>query len=101
MPQTPGDEQDKPRNRGLPSIQQARDARAEGRTRWPAPKFWAYAGMVMAIGAILHWKWSDSEIERTKQKLLADQRGVAAELGPRWLPLRARIEGWITALAKD
>jgi hypothetical protein len=95
------DEQDKSRNRGLPSIQQARDARAEGRTRWPAPKFWAYAGLVLAIGAILHWKWSDSEIERTKQKLLADQRGVAAELGPRWLPRRDRIEGWITGLAKD
>jgi hypothetical protein len=101
-PQASREEQDdKPRARGLPSIQQARDARAEGRTRWPAPKFWAYAGLVMAIGAILHWKWSDSEIERTKQKLLADQRGVAAELGPRWDPLRTRIEGWITGLAKD
>ncbi len=61
----------------------------------------AYVGLLMAVSAILHWKWSDSEIEHTKQKLLADQRGVAAELGPRWLPLRQRIEGWITALAKD
>jgi hypothetical protein len=92
---------DKPRNRGLPSIQKARDDRSEGKSRWPSPKFWAYAGLVLAISAILHWKWSDTEIERTKQKLLADQRGIAAELGPRWFPLRDRIEGWIAGLAKD
>ncbi len=93
--------EEKARNRGLPSIQEARDARAEGKTRWPSPKFWAYTGIILAISAILHWKWSDAEVERTKQKLLADQRGVAAELGPRWLPLRQRIEGWVSALAKD
>jgi hypothetical protein len=95
------DQEEQPRGRGLPSIHKARDARAEGKTRWPSPKFWAYAGLVLAISAILHWKWTDSEVERTKQKLLADQRGVAAELGPRWLPRRQRIEEWITALAKD
>jgi hypothetical protein len=94
-------DQDKPRNRGLPSIQQARDARAEGRTRWPSPKFWAYVGLVMVLSAILHWKWTDSEVEHTKQKLLANQRGVAAELAPRWDPLRQKIEGWVTGLAHD
>lgn len=92
---------DEPRNRGLPSIQQARDARAEGKTRWPSPKFWAYAALVLAISFILHWKWSGDDVKRTQAKLLADQRGVAAELGPRWLPLRQRIEGWVTALAKS
>jgi hypothetical protein len=95
------DDEDGPRNRGLPSIQQARDDRSEGKTRWPSPKFWAYAGLVLAVTAILHWKWTDSEVEHAKQKLLADQRGVAVELGPRWFPLRDRIEHWITALAKD
>jgi hypothetical protein len=94
-----GEDEQKPRGRGLRSIQQARDARATGKMQWPAPKFWAYVGLVLAIGFILHWKWSDSEVEHTRQKLLADQRGVAAELGPRWLPLRQRIEGWVTALA--
>lgn len=101
MPVSSADQEDKPRNRGLPSIQQARDARAEGKTRWPSPKFWAYVGLILAISAILHWKWTDSELERTRQKLLADQRGVAAELGPRWLPLRQRIEDWITGLARE
>ncbi len=100
MPASP-DNEEKPRARGLPSIEKAREGRAEGKARMPAPKFWAYAGLVLAIGFILHWKWSDAEIEHTKQKLLADQRGVTAELGPRWFPLRERIEGWVTGLAKD
>jgi hypothetical protein len=100
MPNAPENDQ-KPRARGLPSIQQAREGRAEGKSRWPAPKFWAYAGIVLAIGFVLRWYWSEAEIQHTKQKLLADQRGVAAGVGPRWFPLRQRIEGWITALAKD
>jgi hypothetical protein len=89
----------KARNRGLPSIQEARDARSEGRTRWPSTKFWGYAALILAVSFILHWKWTDSEVERGRQKVLADQRGVAAELGPRWLPMRDRIEKWTTALA--
>lgn len=93
--------EEKARNRGLPSIQQARDARAEGKTRWPSPKFWAYAGLILAITGILHWKATDADVERTKQRLLADQRGKVAEFGPRWFPLRQRIEGWVSALAKD
>src|SRR6185437_405727 len=95
------DKEQKPRARGLSSIEQIREGRAEGKAWLPKPKFWAYAGLILAISFILHWKWSDSEIEHTKQKLLADQRGVAAELGPRWFPLRERIEGWVTGLAKD
>jgi len=95
------DKEQKPRARGLSSIEQIREGRAEGKAWLPKPKFWAYAGLILAISFILHWKWSDSEIEHTKQKLLADQRGVAAELGPRWFPLRERIEGWVTGLAKN
>jgi hypothetical protein len=94
-------DQEKPRARGLPSIQQAREARAEGKSRWPSVKFWAYVGLVMVVMAIFYLKTTDSEVERTKQKLLADQRGVAAALAPRWLPLRQRIEGWVTELAHD
>ncbi|MFT3770067.1 MAG: hypothetical protein QM820_31955 [Minicystis sp.] len=95
------DNDQKPRNRGLPSIQEARDARSEGKSRWPSPKFWGYVGLVLAVSFILHWKWTSSEVDRGKQKLLADQRGVAAELGPRWLPLRDKIEKWTIELAKN
>jgi hypothetical protein len=96
----PGDDsEEKPRNRGLPSIQEAREARAQGKTRWPSPKFWGYVALILAVTFILNWKWTSSEVDRGKQKLLADQRGVAAELGPRWLPLRDKIEKWTVDLA--
>src|ERR1700733_14464153 len=97
---SPRGESDEPKGRGLPSIQQAREERAAGKTRWPSTKFWGYAGLIVAISAILHWKWSSGEVERTKQKLLADQRGVMAEAGPRWFPLQKRIEGWTMDLAR-
>ena len=95
------DKDQKPRTRGLPSIQEARDARAKGKTRSPSPKFWGYAALVLVVGFILQWKWTSNEVDRGKQKLLADQRGVAAELGPRWLPLRDKLEKWTTDLAKS
>ena len=89
------------RNRGLPSVREAREARADGKTRWPSTKFWGYAGLILAVTFILHWKWTSSEVERGKQKLLADQRGVAAELGPRWVPLRDKVEAWTLKLAES
>lgn len=91
----------KARNRGLRSIEEVRGARAEGKTRWPSPKSWGYVGLVLAVSFILHWKWTSSEVDRGKQKLLADQRGVSAELSPRWFPLRDKIEKWTTALADN
>lgn len=36
-----------------------------------------------------------------RSSLLAKQRAVVTELGPRWLPLREKIENWTTELAKD
>ncbi|APR79413.1 Hypothetical protein A7982_04760 [Minicystis rosea] len=53
------------------------------------------------VGFILQWKWTSNDVDRGKQKLLADQRGVAAELGPRWLPLRDKLEKWTTDLARS
>lgn len=100
MSQSSSEEQ-KPRARGLRSVQQAREARASGKQRWPSVKFWGYAALVLAVGAVLQWKWSAGEIESKRQKLMANQRAVAAELGPRWFPLRDKIEGWTMELAKD
>jgi hypothetical protein len=96
-----GEEAGQPKARGLPSIQQAREERASGKSRWPSTKFWAYVLLVLAVTLILQWKWSSGDVERTKQKLLADQRGVAAALGPRWYPLRERMESWTMDLAKS
>jgi hypothetical protein len=93
-------EEERPRARGLPAVQKARDARASGKMRWPPTKFWGYVALVLAVTGILHWKRTQGENDRTRAKLLADQRGVAKELGPRWFPLREKLEGWTTGLAK-
>jgi hypothetical protein len=90
---------DEPRARGLPSIEEARKAR--GKLRWPPAKFWGYTGLILAITFILHWKWTQGEIEHGRQELMARQRAVAVQLGPRWNPLRDKLEGWTLALAKD
>lgn len=88
-----------PRLRGLPAIAEAREARSK--MRWPSPKFWAWAAIIMAAGAILQWKWSQGEVESDRQALLARQRAMSVEMGPRWFPLRDKIEGWTLELAKD
>jgi hypothetical protein len=88
-----------PRKRGLAAVEQHREARSK--IRWPPAKFWAYTALVLAVMGILHWKWSQGELESQRQQLMAKQRAVAAELGPRWLPLRDKIERWTVDLAKD
>src|SRR5262245_17126118 len=88
-----------PRERGLPAVHRSREAR--GKFRWPPAKFWGYTGIILAISAILHWKWSQGQVESARQKLMAKQRAVAVELGPKWVGLRERVERWTTELAKD
>ncbi len=88
-----------PRERGLPSVYKAREARSK--MRWPPAKFWGYTALVLAVSAILHWKWSQGQIESARQKLMASQRAVAVELGPRWFPMRERVEGWTLDLSRS
>src|SRR5262245_46563812 len=95
------EEKEKPRARGLSSVQQAREARSSGKQRYPSGKFWAYGGLVLTIALIFHWKSSQGENDRDRQKLMAKQRAVSVELGPRWFPLRDKLEGWTTGLAKE
>lgn len=92
-------EEQKPRARGLPSIQEAREARASGKSRWPSVRFWGYTALVLILGFILRWKWLEDDNSKVRAKLLADQRGVAVEIAPRWQALRDPIEQWVTSLA--
>ena len=94
-------EEQAPRKRGLPAVHANRAARASGKIRYPSVKFWGYSALILAVGAIMQWKWSTNEVESSRQGLMAKQRAVAAELGPRWFPLREKIERWTTELAAD
>ena len=93
-------EPDARRPRGLPAIEQARLLRAT-RARFPRAKFWGYGGLILAITLILYWKYTQGENEHARQMLLAKQRSVKAELGPRWFPLRDKVERWTFDLAKE
>ena len=50
---------------------------------------------------ILHWKRSQGQLEGERQKLMAQQRLLTAELGPRWTSLRDRVERWTLELARE
>jgi hypothetical protein len=80
--------------RGLPSVGQARSDRR--RMRWFPASFWLWAVTFIGAGIIIWWKVDQGEIEEMKGELLSRQRAVVKELGPRWFPLRERIEKWTT-----
>jgi hypothetical protein len=69
--------------------------------RWPPARFWGWVAAALALSAILHWKRSQGAVESGKQALMARQRAVLQELGPKWLPMRDKIETWTLALAKS
>lgn len=86
------------RVRGLKSVQEHRETR--GKMRWPPAKYWGYAGVVIALMGIFHYKRTLSELDSVRAQLLGKQRVVKAEIEPKWAPLRDKIEGWTMALAK-
>jgi hypothetical protein len=85
--------------RGLPSVAQARADRRK--TRWLPARFWLWAGVFVGAGAIVWWKLDDGAISKMRADLLARQRDVTAELGPRWFPLRDKLEGWTAECSSE
>jgi hypothetical protein len=85
---------DEERTRGLEAIRRSREERQRG--KWPVipGRFWLWTGTILAVWAVVYYKRTQGEIESQKARIFARQRGVAAELGPRFEPLRDRIEKW-------
>jgi hypothetical protein len=83
-----------PPTRGLPSVQEARAQRK--RIRWLPTRFWLWAFVLIGAGIIVWWKLEQGEIAKMKSELLARQRAVVTELGPRWFPLRDELEKWVS-----
>lgn len=86
------------RLRGLKSVHEHRESR--GKMRWPPAKYWGWAGVVMLLMGIFHYKRTLGELDRMRTQLLGKQRFVKQELEPKWAPLRDKIEGWTQALTK-
>lgn len=59
------------------------------------PRFWAYAALFIGAGIIYWWRTEVGEVQTLRDDLMARQRTVEKDLGPRWFPLRDKIEQWV------
>jgi hypothetical protein len=83
--------------RGLLAVQEARQRRLTGRLPAIPTRFWLWTLTVVVAWGIFYWRKTQGEIESQKAALFARQRGVVAELGSKFDPLRQRIEDWTVA----
>src|SRR5436190_22220661 len=89
------EEQNQPR--GLVAVHESKQRRLHGRLPAIPTRIWLWALTVLAAWGIFYWKKTQGDIESQKAVLLAKQRGILAELGPRYEPLQRRIEEWTVA----
>jgi len=87
------------RPRGLLAIEEARSKRFSGKLPALPTRYWLWALTALAAWGVFYWKKTQGEIESQKAVLFAKQRGVVAELGPRFEPLRQRLEDWTVEAA--
>lgn len=91
--------------RGLSSINQARAERRRaivfGRARFKgmAPQFWLWTAVVLGGFFVVYWRVVQGQLESEKNQVMAKQRAIAKSLGPRILPFRDKLEGWVKELA--
>src|SRR5689334_3705719 len=91
------EEQNHPR--GLTAIEESRANRRAGRMPAIPTRFLLWALTVIVAWAIFYWRKTQGELESEKAALFAKQRGVVAELGAKFEPLRQRIEDWTVQAA--
>jgi hypothetical protein len=95
------------RERGLPSLNQARAERRRalvyGRVTLRAmpPHFWLWVMLGLAAFAVIYWRVSEGRLESRKSAVMAKQRAIAVALGPKIQPFRDQVEGWARELAAD
>ncbi|HMJ16152.1 MAG TPA: hypothetical protein VK524_32280 [Polyangiaceae bacterium] len=96
---------DEPRERGLPSLNEARDERRRaivfGRARMPAlpTYFWLWLAVGLATFGVVYWRIEQGRLESRKSAVMAKQRAVASSLGTKLIPFRDRMERWVQELA--
>ncbi len=86
-----------PPSRGLRSVEASRVER--NRVKKPPFRVIAWFLLVTAVALAFYFRHAGGELDRERQRLLADQRAVESELGKVWYPLRDRIEAWTVELA--
>lgn len=92
MPRTP---------RGLASIHQLREVRKQRKYERPSAKLWGFVVLGLIVFTALHAALSRRAIAQRKGAMLAQQRALAATLGPRWSAVRSVVTETAVAAAKD
>ncbi|MFO0555443.1 MAG: hypothetical protein U0271_44105 [Polyangiaceae bacterium] len=86
-----------PRPRGLNAVEASRVQR--NKIKRPPLRVIVWFSMTLVVALALYFRWESSRNEALRNKIMAKQRAVDSELGPRWYPLRDKVEGWTIALA--
>jgi hypothetical protein len=90
---------------GLPSLNQARAERrratpfGKARLVGVTPQFWIWVAVVLGAFGVVYWRITEGRLESQRSAVMAKQRAIAKTLGPKILPFRDRIEGWVQKLA--
>jgi len=85
------------RVRGMAAIEQSRAER--NKLTRPPLRVAGWFLMTTAVALVLFLRHTSNELERKRQALMARQRAVEAELGPRWYPIRDGLSTWARDLA--
>lgn len=95
-----------PRQRGLPSLNEAREQRrrllvsGKARIYGGSPQFWLWTAVALSIFGIVYWKYALGQLESQKSAVMAKQRAVMQALGPKIIPFRDRVEAWVMQLSE-
>lgn len=66
-----------------------------------SPQFWLWTALALATFAIVYWKYALGQLESQKSAVMSKQRAVMQTLGPKIIPFRDRVEGWVMQLAES
>lgn len=89
------------RPRGLLSVHETRTKRKARKFPIIAPRVILWITMIFVAFGLLYYKRAKAELESEKAKLFERQRGIAAQIGPSFEPLRDRIEGFTTGVGAE
>ena len=84
---------------GLASVHRGRFDRGRGKFNRPSGQTFLYVGLALATVMVGYWFFAGRALDKAKGQLLAKQRGADAQLGPKWYPLREKIEKTTLAAA--
>lgn len=96
---------DDSRERGLPSVNQARSESRRAivvgrvRLRGVPPHFWLWSLTAIGIFTVVYWRIAQGHLESRKAQVMAKQRAIARSIGPSLLPFRDKVERWAAELA--